>query len=473
MLEKYMKVNSRKIDLISSSNQVKNYKFDYKKHCLSTYILSPLFRQPDSFYCHSPYARPCRPQDFSEDILSEPLSEKTLNNSNHLLAQRILLNIYEQDLVFLPQSPRALDFNEFQSFYNTELTSCGYSIRSDLERFLFSWLEKEIHIDGPWKLDSFLQYTDNILKNISQSESKLYANLTTSRDPQSAARFYLIQCAGDFLSEASAMARNVGGNFGSLTSELFKILIDEYGYGIHEKKHSSIFEELLKQAGLNHHIHHYWQFYTPKSIALINYFHYVSANHGSFFKYIGAMYFTEASLAYVSHSQSRTINNIFNGNVSTQYFDEHSHIDIHHGRMALKKLIIPLLNEYGNEILPDIIRGFEEFQLLQDLADKELFDHIKWHDSLDEYKQKAKQLHDLNTYESGISFIEKKSELSVTHTHPVDELFWVDEGEIELVMSPNKSILLSCGEGIVIPQGMLHGSIVVSEYCRYTVNGLD
>ncbi|WP_013334271.1 iron-containing redox enzyme family protein [Gloeothece verrucosa] len=444
---------------------------DYKKRCLTTYISSPLFGHPDNIYCDSPYVRPCRPQDLDENILFTSLSQETLDNPNHLLAQRLLLNIYEQDSIFLPQAPRVLNFKKFQSFYDAELMACGHTIRPELEHFLFDWLEKSIHIEGPWNLETFIAYTDSILKKIAQSESQLYKELTASQDPQSAARFYLIQCAGDFLSEASAMGKNVLGNFGSHTSELFKILIDEYGYGVHQKKHSSIFEELLKQAGLSHHIHHYWQFYTPKSIALINYFHYVSANHGSFFRYLGAMYFTEATLAYVTRAQSKAIKEIFSGNVCTQYFDEHSHIDIHHGRMALNKLILPLVKEYGNKILPEILRGFEEFQLLQDVADKDLFAHIKWHDQLNEYKQKANFLRP--NYGSDMSFTEKKGELSVTHIHPVDELFWVEEGEIEFIVSPDKSILLKAGEGIVIPQGMLHGSLVVSEHCQYTVTSLE
>jgi hypothetical protein len=62
--------------------------------------------------------------------------------------------------------------------------------------------------------------------------------------------------------------------------------------------------------------------------------------------------------------------------VSTEYFDEHSHIDVHHGRMALKRLIIPMIEQFGDKIIPDLIRGFEEFKLLQDIADEELYAHI-------------------------------------------------------------------------------------------------
>jgi hypothetical protein len=83
-----------------------------------------------------------------------------------------------------------------------------------------------------------------------------------------------------------------------------------------------IFEDMLQGMDMSHHVHHYWQFYTPASLSLTNYFHYVSANHGELFRYIGAMYYTEATLALTTKHQSRAIKTIFDGQVSTAYFDE-------------------------------------------------------------------------------------------------------------------------------------------------------
>lgn len=437
---------------------------------LRFYGESSHFALASSFYSDSPFSRPSRPQDISESLLTDSLSAAELSSNDYLLAQRLLLNIYEQDMVFLPQAPNKLDLQAFKSFYDPELMACGKLIRPALEHFVFDWLEKEVDISGPWCLESFLTHTQQVLDDLAKGDSSLYRELTSSQNPQQAARYFLVQCAGDFLSEASAMARNVLGNFGSHTSELFKILIDEYGYGVDAKKHSTIFEEMLKQAGLSHHIHHYWQFYTASSIALINYFHYVSANHGSLFRYIGAMYFTEATLAFSTRHQSRAIKDIFAGSVSSLYFDEHNHIDVHHGRMALHKLIIPLVKQYGDAIIPDLLRGFEEFRLLQDKADAELYSHIHWHDRLAECQAQAAALRPLRTPD--MFFKELRGELSVTHAHPVDELFWVEEGQLEFVAGPEQKIVLNAGEGIVIPKGMLHGTVVLSDSCDYSVTAL-
>ena len=439
-------------------------------HALSAFANASHFAQPKSFFTSTPYQRPSRGQDVSETLINSSLERSELWSNNHLLAQRLLLNIYEQDMVFLPTAPQTLDLQEFKSFYDPELMACGKQVRPALEHYLYDWLEKEIHVNGPWCLNSFVAHTQAVLDGIAGAESSLHRELTGSRDPQRAAKFFLVQCAGDFLSEASAMARNVLGNCGEHTSELFKILIDEYGYGVNDKKHSTIFEHMLKQAGLSHHVHHYWQFYTASSLSLTNYFHYVSANHGAFFRYIGAMYYTEASLAMTTKHQSRAIKDIFGKEVSALYFDEHHHIDVYHGQMALNRLILPLIKQYGPKIIPDLIRGFEEFRLLQDLADEEMFAHIHWHDAMDEYRAKAAELRGQKTPDA--YFVENRGELSVIHSHSLDELFMVESGELEFRVSPFQSFQLKAGEGVVIPRGMIHGTLVTSERCEYSVTAV-
>lgn len=352
------------------------------------------FAQPEEFYSYSPFRRPVRPQDIDICLLGRPLDLAELSHPNHLLAQRLLMNIYEQDMVFLPNEACNFKLSDFKDFYDPDFVAAGCQIRPALERYVFDWLGKKVHVGGGWTL----------------------------------------------------------------------------GYGVHPKKHSTIFENMLRDTDLSADIHHYWQFYTASSISLINYFHYVSANHGSFFRYIGALYYTEASLAFTTKPQSEAIRRIFDGKVSTLYFDEHTHIDVHHGRMALEKLITPLVKQYGDSILSDILRGFEEFRLLQTVADDDLYAHIAWHDSLDELKAEAAVLRAKLVPDP--SFTKGKGELSVTHTHPVDELFWVSEGQMELRASPLKSVVLSVGEGIIIRQGMLHGSKVLSDSCNYSVTAL-
>ncbi|PQZ90818.1 MULTISPECIES: iron-containing redox enzyme family protein [Pseudomonas] len=459
--------------LLKTSNSDKTTRFSLshsESQALADYAKGKAFAQPGSFFTCTPYQRPLRPQDTTDSIFNTRLTSDQLSNTHALFAQRLLFNIYEQDMLFLPHPPTPFDLKELKAFYDSAHVAKGKTIRPLLEQYLYDWLRHEVHISGPWCAESFIAHTNEVLDAVAQSDSKLPKVLTNSRYPERAAKFFMVQCAGDFLSEASAMARNVLGNCGPHTSELFKILIDEYGYGVDKKKHSTLFEKMLKDMGMSHHAHHYWQFYTAGALSLTNYFHYVSANHSEFFRYIGALYYTEATLALTTHDQSEAFKTIFNGTVSTEYFDEHSHIDKYHGKMALERLILPMIESFGNTIIPDLIRGFEEFRLLQEIADEELYAHIKWHDELGEFRTRANSLHGKRPVD--LTITEHEHELSVVHTHSNDELFWVESGELDFVTSPDLTVRLVAGEGIVIPKGMLHGTRIVSPSCTYNVTAI-
>lgn len=415
----------------------------------------------NSFFSSSPYERPCRLQDYKEGMFNKNLKIDEIFNNSSLLGNRLLDVIYEQDLVFLPKKNFSLE--EFNKFYDLETYKDGQALKNTLENFTFGFLEKEVSIVGKWNLESFLSYTKSVFEEIKNSDSSIKKCILDSKNSKSAVKFYLIQCASDFLTEASAMGRNVLGSFDKHLSELFKIFIDEYGYGVHQKKHSKLFEDLLERCEMNSEPHHYWQFYTASSLMMTNYFHYISKNHKYFFRYIGALYFTETALSFISKHQAQLVKIGFGKDFDTLYFDEHDHIDKHHGRMALEDLIIPMLEQYGEEILTEMLIGFNQFKLLGDLADEEFVRHIKWHDSV-EIKKISEFGYDIS---NALIFNEVEAEVSNIHSHDKNELFFVLEGSLEFACSPYKKFILNSGEALVIPKFCIHGTKILSKECKY------
>ena len=186
------------------------------------------------------------------------------------------------------------------------------------------------------------------------------------------------------------MIRNVLGNFGPAQSEWFKIIIDEYGYGVHNSKHSTLFEDTLRSAGLRTDVHHYWQYYLVSSLMVNNYFHYLGKNHERFFRYLGALFYTETTLVDFCRDAADVLTQGLGPDADVKYFTEHIHIDTHHGRMALENLILPVVEKYGETVIPEIIRGVQEYQLIADLADRDFADQVSWMDGGPENKK----LHD-------------------------------------------------------------------------------
>lgn len=444
------------------------------REIVKRYLENPLFSNdgPDNAG-ETVFRRPVRPQDADVFDFSTMLDKHDFCAPSALMAQRMLLNIYETDLVFLPNGSFQRSQADFDWFYSDATKLHGELLRPTLERHLFGFLDQEIDVSGDWTVPAMRAYFNARLHEADAGESALCAAIQNARDPETAARFFLIQLAGDYLTEASAMARNVLGRFGPIQSGLFTVLIDEYGYGVHDTKHSTMFEKTLRSVGLCADVHAYWQLYLTSSLSLINYFHFISRNHRHFFRYLGALYYTESTLVEATRQQSAMLSAVFGEKVDTRYFDEHTHIDQHHGRMAIEHLIVPAVEKWGTGIIPQIIRGFEEFGLLQELADQDLIDQIAWSDRGEENRVPAEAVRQRDATgpqgDAPVTFVEPQGELSVSHVHDVDELLVVREGTLEVTMGYNTSLHLGAGEGIKIDRHRLHGSLVHSDSCTYDV----
>jgi hypothetical protein len=379
----------------------------------------------------------------------------------------MLLNIYETDLIFLPASDFANKRNDFSSYYSNDNKLLGELIRPTLEAHVFSFLNDEIDVTGKWTVDAVKSYLQSIVEKHEQSGLDICATVLASADPPRAARALLIQVAGDFLSEASASARNILGKYGEIQSELFKIVIDDYGYGVHPAKHSTLYEKTLASCGLSTDVHAYWHFYLSSSLAIGNYYHYVCRDHSQYFRAIGAIAVAEAMFSHTCREFSRMLRAVFGKAVDTYYFDEHYHIDAHHGRMAFEYVVARAIARHGDAVIPDIVRGMEELQLLTAINDEDLMAQIAFADAA------QPQVSEAVVQDAGTSHVEGRSRSLVTRVYDQNKLYVVDSGSLDLAIGHDHSVRLEAGQSIVVPRQRLHGTAVVSEECHYKTCDLD
>jgi hypothetical protein len=425
----------------------------------------------------SPYRRPTRNSDNRFIDFDKPLGNEELASNGSLSTHRLLLNVYESDMLFLPRdgSPGALA--GMRRFYSHENSLRAERARPILEKKAFTFLDRDVEIVGSWSSDMVVQYFERYVDaeksamGLGVEADPVLAKIVTARAPARLARHYLIQLAADFLTEASAMARNITGNYGKLQSSLFNILIDEYGAGVHTRKHSSLFEDTLESLGMHTEVHAYWQFYHASTLALVNYFHYLTKNKSLFFRYLGALFFTEVSLVNISRRQSAMLRSVFGTAVDRTYFDEHTHIDQHHGDMALTRLVVPALERFGDAAASEVMLGFAQFRELQHKADLDLLAQFEWADDLEHYADVAAELYAKIT--SGQidvpleTFAERLGERSTTHTHPNDRLLVIEGGAMDFWPLHGEPLRLDKGALMYIPRHRLHGSVVRSSECVY------
>lgn len=425
----------------------------------------------------NPYRRQLRPQVLGQLSFDDPLRREQALTYQSLAAQRMLTCIYETDLVFLPRSALTPEkYRDFQAFYSPHNRARGDLIRPALERFAFGFLDDEVDVSGDWNAESLETYLRDIDNRVKDAVLPAERAIRGSTDPRRAAKMWLIQFAPDFLSEASPMLRNLLGNTGDIQSEWFKIIIDEYGYGVHRTKHSTLFERTLESVGLAVDVHRYWQYYLPGSLLLNNYFHYLGKNHELFFRYLGALYYTETTLVDFCARAAALLDDVFDGAADVEYFTEHVHIDTHHGRMALEKLILPVVQRYGPVVIPEILKGYEQFQIVAEIADQDFAAQIAWMDE----GPVNKSLHE-PCYQAVVDgrvtapvahLVEPRGELSNTHSHQGDELCHIVSGTMKFVSGFESHQILQAGEGTVIQRNRLHGAIIESAECVYEIHSV-
>ncbi len=438
--------------------------------CVRTYADAPVFKEMDRPWVEdNPFLRPLLTCDFPGFDTTNPLSSGQLASNASLIANRILLSIYERDFVFLPRHELDQKWENFNSYYSDELRLLGEIIRPQLERYVFSSVNEEVNISGTWTIEAFEAYFNDYREGFkAEGNQEVMTAITSACNPTAAALTYLIQLAGDFLVESSAMARNTVGNYGPLQSEMFKVVIDECGYGVHPVKHSTLFERVLQSRGLDPVPHTYWQFYLPTSLYLNNYYNYICRNHRHLFRYFGAILQVETAFRVACKQMADMMKTVFGKHAETDYFAEHIHIDTHHSRMALENLIIPAVKTYGNSILSDILRGFEEAQIIGSIFSNGLKKQIEWADSFFASGESDSPSEERPFRVIPFSELDKHRRWEGTRMSDVDTVYSVRSGEFDLVAGYSVVASFGAGQRVRVPAGVLF-AYCPSADCAYEV----
>ena len=446
---------------------------DLHRDAILAFCDSPLFHDSEHRYETHFFGRRLRPHVVKYIDFSKPLHMSDLSTYGSFAANRILFAMNEVDFLMLPEE--GLSKDEFLGRYSDDRITQAYIGMPYLEKYLFSFLEDEIVLSDNWTIRSVEEYFSEFIREAKQQVKSAAADaILQSRHPEIAAKDWLVQLAPDFLIESSPMARYASGSYGSLASTLFKIIIDELGYGEFHKKHSTLFQNTLTSVGLNSEPHKYWQYYLSSSLMLANYYNSITRNRRNIFKYIGAIFFAETgfikSCAIWRDALKTAIPEI-----DVRYFEEHCHIDIDHSRMAFEGLVKPAIKKYGSFGAQAIVRGFEEARLLGEYAENDFVIQQGWKDKAEEYTQIYEKIFPkvMAAHQAGevkrANLDELKGELSITHSHDGDELCHITQGEMEFLNGFELSTTLRDGEGIIILHNRLHGALIHSEDCQYEI----
>jgi Iron-containing redox enzyme len=431
----------------------------------------------------NPYRRMLMPHAIAEVDFTTPLRVAELPGHRSLVAHRVLGTFYESETVLLPEQGLSALRADFDVFYGQELRRIRESCLSDLEEFAFSFLGSEIDVSGGWTVDALDAYFQHAVAEAEHSDSTALLAIAGARQPTVAADTYLVQLALDGLTEASAMSRNLAGAYGPEQSALFKIFIDEFGYGVFEAKHTTIFAKLLRSRAMRTHVHAYWNFYLASPMATNNYYYFLSRDHAKFFRYAGAVTYAEAVFAPGFVKMIKTYRDIFGDEVDLHYCEEHAHIDQHHGRITREQVLLALAQRHGDGVVPELMRGIAEARLLGQWFDEDTAAQIHWADSIAHHRELGEQAmatrptSTASTASTAGWATPRRVELTAGHpfgtrNHDEVTVLTMAEGEADLVTTatgaPDRLVR---GDALLIPPGRVYGIRSVSPECAYELRG--
>ncbi|MCP2335915.1 iron-containing redox enzyme family protein [Actinomadura rupiterrae] len=417
--------------------------------------------RPDLLHGPNPYRRTLVPEALAEVDFDRPLGAREFASSRALTVHRILGTYYESETVLLPEQGLAGLRPDFEAFYGEELRRIRESSLSDLERFAFGFLDGEVEVSGdctPEVLDTYLRH---LVDEAARGDSPALDAIATAADRPAAADTYLVQLALDGLTEASAMSRNLGGAYGPEQSALFKVFIDEFGYGVHESKHTTIFTKMLGSRGMASHVHAYWNFYLPGPIAINNHYYLLSRDHAKFFRYAGAVAYAEAVFAPAFVKMIKVFRDVFGDDVDLHYCDEHAHIDEHHGRITREEILLALAERHGNHVVPELMRGIAEARMLGGWFEDDTAAQITWSDTIPRHRELA-----ADATLDGPPERAERTRGAAFHTRNHDHavVLEIEDGEAELVTSATGTPTpLAKGDAVLVPAGRVYGVRALSD----------
>jgi Iron-containing redox enzyme len=434
---------------------------------LLAFARNPLFTgEPDVLHGPNPYRRMLTPDALAELDFSRPLAAPELNSFRALAGHRMLGTFYEAETVLLPEQGLNALRDDFDLFYSEGLRQLRESSLSDLERFAFSYLADDVDVPGNWSIDALDAYFHHVVAEADASDTAALVAIEASPRPEVAADTYLVQLALDGLTEASAMSRNLAGAYGPEQSALFKIFIDEFGYGVYEAKHTSIFSKMLRSRAMATHVHAYWNFYLAGPLATNNFYYYLSRDHAKFFRYAGAVTYAERVFAPGFVKMIRTYRGVFGDEVDLHYCEEHAHIDQHHGRITREQLLLALAERHGPSVIPELVRGIAEARVVGRWFDEDTAEQIRWADAIEAHRGLGERAMAGASHPRSVE-ITPASPVG-TRSHDQATVVVIDSGEADLITTatgtPDR---MARGDVVLVPAGRTYALKAVSPSCTY------
>ena len=405
------------------------------------------------------HRRPLRPEDFEFLKFAKPVRQHNVSRLPSLASNRTLLSSYELGIARLPRSAEAAEWQHFSEFYRDDVQVRGAQLAPFLEAYAFEYLAQDQQIETDAAAAS--ARLARIVDDETAFWGETFARLMRNDYLEEGLRFIMVQRWALAPSKRRALARaTASGLFDMLPAELRPTLEGDL-------PDDALLQRVAGACGVTRQQHAYWQFYLPTSMAKCNLLYALARRPDRAFALIGAAFAAQAEWLAFGLALERACAHL--QPAGRRRGDAAERKDELVARFA--QALQGIEREYGAAAFAQAVQGAAAGERLAERARWDLGEQLLWLSSIRRYVDFAHRISTRIDAECpGIdreTFVEPHEMCSTTHVHNDHRLVTIQEGEMLFWGNVGMQLKMNEGDMVLIPDGRLHGSTVVSGECTY------
>jgi Iron-containing redox enzyme len=273
-----------------------------------------------------------------------------------LLLQRILYRINRLHLFW---------YDDLQHYKN-ERSYYLQQVRDRIETVWQDWEISHFDVEQYQQLDveQALTARAKVDLNPPVTENKRYLCETLTLEGY---RLLLAIVSLDGLVEASRMSRILGGASNEVQAMLIRVLMEEYGNGRFNRKHSTFFAQMMKEVDLKTEPEAYFDLAPWELLAGINHNFLLTERKRHFLRYNGGLTYFEIVGPSIYRDYMAAAGRLDLSDTAMGYWELHIREDERHGQWMLQEVAIPLAEMYPANAW-ELILGYDQEKLIGDRA---------------------------------------------------------------------------------------------------------
>jgi Iron-containing redox enzyme len=250
--------------------------------------------------------------------------------------------------------------------YTNERSHYIRSVRDRIESVWQQWEISQIDIVALQQLDVKQALNERAQFDL---DPPLNEHTRYIREEMSAAGYqHLLAIASfDGLIEASRLSRILGGAANEVQCTLVRVLLEEYGNGRLNRKHSTFFAQMLAEFGMHTEPEAYFDLVPWEVLAGINHNFLLTECKRYFLRYNGGLAYFEVAGPAIYRNYLAAAQRLQLSEAARGYWELHIKEDERHGRWMMDDVALPLADMYPDRAW-ELVLGYDQEKLIGDRA---------------------------------------------------------------------------------------------------------